>query len=97
MKTEFLVEQAMGVAPRVVTSAVNLPRMRGARLTNDSAPGIQVSLVELTLGVAPRVVTSVAFHTRKRGALMGAAPEISVDEDRIPRRASHGGSYERCY
>ena len=78
MKTEFLVEQTMGVAPRDVISAAILFRLRGARLTNDSAPGIRVSLVELSMGVAPRDVFSVAFHSRKRGALMGAAPEIST-------------------
>ena len=61
MKTEFLVEQTMGVAPRDVISAAIYLWPRGACLTNDSAPGIWVSLVELTLGVAPRVVFGAAI------------------------------------
>ena len=78
MKTEFLVELTMRVAPRDVFSAAISLRLRGARLTNDRAPGTRVSLVELAMRVAPRDVFSAAISLRKRGAPMRAAPEIST-------------------
>ena len=49
------------VAPRDVVNAAISLGARGARLTNDSAPGTRASLVELTLGIAPRDVFSAAI------------------------------------